>query len=77
MSKPKTVPIATEWLAGYLRDQTTPESRIFRAGRQAGLDHLDIRRAAMTLNVERWPGKVSSWWRMPMPAQQQKETVNG
>jgi hypothetical protein len=61
-------PNAMQWLAEYLRDQTTPESRIFRAARQAGVDHRDVRHAARALNVETFPGRISAWWRMPQQA---------
>jgi hypothetical protein len=75
MCKPS--PQAVRWLEGYLR-QTTPESRVFRAARQAGLDHRDIRQAARTLGVEIFSGRISAWWRMPLrpePAQRADLTL--
>jgi hypothetical protein len=59
---------ATRWLAGYLATgDSTPESRVFRAARQAGHDHRDIRQAARVLGVEMFPGSRTAWWRLASP----------
>jgi hypothetical protein len=62
----KTSSDATRWLAGYLATgDATPESRVFRAARQAGLDHREVRRAAKAIGVEMFPGAHTGWWRLP------------
>jgi hypothetical protein len=64
----KHISDTARWLSAYLASgDATPESRVFRAARQAGHDHRDIRRAARLLGVEVFPGSVSSWWRLPRP----------
>src|SRR5580704_7626093 len=50
---PEPISDAMHWLAAYLASgDSTPESRVFRAARQAGYDHRDIRHAARALGVE-------------------------
>ncbi len=56
------------WLTGYLMTgDATPESRVFRAARQAGHDHRDVRRAARLIGVEMFDGTHTGWWRLPRP----------
>jgi hypothetical protein len=61
----KQVPDAVEWLSRYLASgDATPQSRIYRAARQAGIAHDDVFPAARLLGVVRHMGSHGSWWRL-------------
>jgi hypothetical protein len=56
---------AVYWLANYLASgDATPETRVFRAARQAGIEFHEVIRASQVLGVEKFPGSRSAWWRL-------------